>query len=54
MQPKQQAAKALEAMLVKALKAVALREQDLEELRQQLRHLELPLPDARKALGLVA
>ncbi|PRW33887.1 tethering factor for nuclear proteasome STS1-like isoform X2 [Chlorella sorokiniana] len=49
--PKLQAAKALEGLLVKALKAAAPTPDQRAQVLQQLERLELPLQAARAALG---
>lgn len=51
LQPKQQAAKALEGLLVKALKGAASTPAQRAEVLQKLEGLELPLQAARAALG---
>lgn len=50
-QPKQQAAKALEGLLLKALKAAAPTADRRAEVLQQMEQLALPLQAARAALG---
>ncbi len=50
-QPKQQTAKALEGLLLKALKGAALTADQRADVLEQLGRLELPLQAARAALG---
>jgi hypothetical protein len=50
-QPKAQTAKALEGMLVKAVKAACLSPAKLAALRSQVEGLHVALPNARRVLG---
>ena len=54
LQPKEQTAKQLEGLLVKALKAAAPAGEERAQLRHAVQGLSLALPAARAALGAAA